>query len=193
MKLGAINYLTFQLGWFACVMSAAYGRPLAGLTIAVLVLGLHLFLAGKVGEELKLILACAAIGTVFDSLLLATGWVSYPNGEWLPGMAPYWIVAIWLLFATTLNLSMGWLKGRLLLAVAMGALGGPLSYLAGQKLGAIRLENPEAALAALAVAWAIMMPALSNLAQRWNGFTVMEHEAQPVLSGWAGTGAKDHA
>jgi hypothetical protein len=140
---------------------------------------------------LKLILACTAVGLVFDSLLLATRWVSYPNGEWLPGMAPYWIVAIWLLFATTLNLSMGWLKGRLPLAVMLGALGGPLSYIAGEKLGAMRLENPEAALIALAVAWAIIMPVLSLLAQRWNGFSI-EDEARPVLTGWASAGVKEN-
>jgi hypothetical protein len=73
----------------------------------------------------------------------------------------------------------------------LGALGGPLSYIAGEKLGAMRLENPEAALIALAVAWAIIMPVLSLLAQRWNGFSI-EDEARPVLTGWASAGVKEN-
>jgi hypothetical protein len=170
MKLSLVNYVFFQVGWLSCVVFAAQGRPLLGFGITLAVIGLHLVLAPRRLPEIKLILACAAIGLVFDSLLMATGWVSYPSGLWLPGLAPYWIIAMWLLFATTLNLSMGWLRGRPWLAVIAGALGGPLSYLAGEKLGGIRLEDPEPALVALALGWAVIMPAISTLAQKWNGF-----------------------
>jgi len=177
MKLQLINYVSFQAGWLACVLSAAYGRPLIGLMIVVLLTALHLGLALRRRIEARMLLICAAAGAVFDSLLLATGWVSYPNGEWLPGLAPYWIVAIWILFGTTLNLSMAWLKGRFYLAVLMGAAGGPLSYIGGQQLGAIQLENEPAALIALGVAWAVLMPALSLLAERMNGFEAAPYEA----------------
>ena len=170
MKLSLINYVAFQIGWFACVLSAAHGRPVLGLMMALLLLGLHLALATQFWPEVKLMLACAVIGVTFDSLLLASGWISYPNGEWIPGLAPFWIVAMWLLFAATLNLSMAWMKGRMVLASVMGLIGGPLSYIAGQELGAIRLEQPEAALMAIAIAWAGLMPLLCLLAQRWNGF-----------------------
>jgi hypothetical protein len=115
-----------------------------------------------------------ALGLLVDSLLLATGWLSYPAGLWLSGpwqfnLAPYWIVALWALFATTLNVSMGWLRGRPLLAVLMGAVGGPLSYLAGEELGGIELTEPVAALSALAVAWAVAMPLLMKAAERLDG------------------------
>lgn len=183
MKLSLVNYVTFQIGWFACVLSAANGRPLLGLLVALLVLGLHLSLAPRFCTELKMLLACAAIGTAFDSLLLASGWVSYSNGEWIPGLAPYWIVAMWFLFSSTLNLSMAWLKGKVLLGAFMGLLGGPLSYIAGQNLGAIRLENPEAALIAVAIAWTFIMPVLCILAQRWDGF-LREPSAMVVQTGW---------
>lgn len=184
MKLSLINYVGFQAGWLACVMSAASGRPLLGLAAALLLVVMHLSLAQRRWTEFKLLLSCVAIGTVFDSLLLATGWVSYPNGEWLPFLAPYWIVAMWLLFASTLNLSMAWLKGRVWLAVIMGAVGGPLSYIAGHKLGAIGLENAPAAMIFLAIGWAIIMPLLCVLAQRMNGF---ELELTPTekLTGWS--------
>lgn len=183
MKHSLVNYVTFQIGWFACVLSAAGGRPVLGLGVAVLVLGLHLSLAKQIVPEIKMILACAAIGSIFDSLLLATGWVSYPNGEWIPGLAPFWIVAMWFLFSSTLNLSLAWLKGRALLAAFMGFLGGPLSYIAGQNLKAIRLENPEAALITVAICWTFIMPVLCRLAERWNGFPA-KPPAGAVKSCW---------
>ena len=165
----AVNFVAFQLGWFACVLGAANGWPWAGPVLVLGIIGLHLARARRWRPELRLILAVAALGLVVDSLLLATGWLSYPSGLWVPGLAPYWIVAMWALFATTLNLSLGWLRGRPLLALLLGAVGGPLSYLAGEKLGGIDLIEPFPALAALAVAWAVAMPLLMLLAVRFDG------------------------
>lgn len=167
----AINFVAFQLGWFACVLGAANGWPWAGPVLVFGIVGLHLARARRWRPELRLILTAAALGLVVDSLLLATGWLRYPSGLWIPGLAPYWIVAMWALFATTLNLSLGWLHGRSVLAVLLGAAGGPLSYLAGEKLGGIALTQPAWALAALAVAWAVAMPLLMFLAARYDGIT----------------------
>ena len=193
MKLSLINYLAFNIGWLACVMWAANGRPLVGLLIASLLIVLHLGLAKRRRTEAKLLLYCAAIGTVFDSLLLATGWVSYPNGEWVPGLAPFWIVAMWVLFASTLNLSMAWLKGRTYLAAIMGAFGGPLSYIAGEQLNAITLEQPVPALTMLAIGWAFMMPALSALAQRMNGFEQAGDSRAMASVDWRRQGVNENA
>ena len=64
---------------------------------------------------------------------------------------------------------MGWLKNSPLLASFMGAVFGPLSYLAGQRLGAIELLNFNSAMIALAVIWAIAMPILTHAASRPDG------------------------
>lgn len=165
MKL-LINFAAFQAGWFSCVLGAAHGIPLLGPVVVLGVILLHLSLARQPGSELKIIFLAAVMGAVADSLLLASGWVAYPNGAWLAGMAPYWIISMWALFATTLNESMVWLRGRPVLAALMGAVGGPLSYLAGQKLGAITFIQTGPALLALAALWAFAMPMLSGLASR---------------------------
>ena len=47
--------------------------------------------------------------------------------------------------------------------------GGPASYLAGQKLGGIVLNNEFAALLALAIGWAVIMPILIRLAENLDG------------------------
>jgi len=168
MKL-MLNFVAFQLGWFACVLGAANALPWLGPVVVAAVVSLHLAMASRPLPELYLVLAAMLLGLVVDSLLLATGWLNYSVGLWLPGFAPYWIVAMWALFATTLNVSMGWMRGRPVLTVLMGAVGGPLSYLAGEKLGAIELTHPIPALAALALAWAVAMPLLMWLAARLDG------------------------
>lgn len=166
------NFLAFQLGWFACVLGAAYDRPWAGTAIALAVVGWHLTRAPRPHAELVLVLIAAAIGVLWDSALVALGWIDYPNGMLIDGTAPHWMVALWMLFATTLNVSLAWLKRSLWLAAGFGALGGPLAYLAGGKLGALAFVEPAAALAALAVGWALLTPLLIVIARRYDGFVI---------------------
>lgn len=175
MKRMLLNYGLFQAGWLACVWGAASGRPWLGPLVVFAAVVVHLAAARWPRREAMLLGACAALGLVFDTLLLQTGWVSYPNGIWLTGFAPYWMIALWVLFGTTLNLSMKWLRGRRWLAAAFGAIGGPLSYLAGQGLGGMTLIQPAWALTALAIGWGLVMPALFWLAQRLDGFTAVQH------------------
>jgi hypothetical protein len=53
-----------------------------------------------------------------------------------------------------------------LLAAALAAVAAPLSYLAGQRLGALSMPRPALALAAQAVGWAVILPLLLHLARR---------------------------
>jgi len=161
-----INFAAFQLGWFSCVLSAAMGFPWLGLIVVCLVFALHIRLADKPRHEWQLLVLAVFSGLLFDSLLVSGGLVRYSSGMLLSGMAPYWILAMWALFSTTLNVSMAWLKNRLVLASIMGAVFGPLSYLAGQRLGAIELLDTRSAIAALAMIWALVMPMLTYAAAR---------------------------
>lgn len=74
-------------------------------------------------------------------------------------VAPPWIMALWMAFASTLRSSLGWLAQRYWLAASLGAIAGPLAYYTGHKLGALSFPSPVGpSLAALAVVWAILMP-----------------------------------
>jgi hypothetical protein len=53
----------------------------------------------------------------------------------------------------------------------MGAVFGPLSYLAGQRLGAIELLDARVSMMALAVIWALVMPMLIYAANRLDNVT----------------------
>ena len=165
------NFLLFQLAWFASVLGAANGMPTAGPAAVLLVIAVHLWFAERPGSELALVVACGAIGALFDSLLVTSGWVAYASGMFAAGIAPYWIIAMWMSFATTLNVSLGWMHGRPMLAAAAGLVAGPLTYLAGAKLGGIQFVDQTMALAALGVGWALMMPLLLGLSRKLDGMS----------------------
>jgi uncharacterized membrane protein len=162
----AANLIAFQIGWFACVLGAAHGRALAGTLAALAIVAAHVLLARRPARELALVLAAALTGALFDSLLAATGWLRYDAGVLVEGAAPYWIVALWALFATTLNASMRGLRGRPFLGALLGMAGGPAAYYGGAQLGALTLVQFVPALLALAIGWAIATPLLLALARR---------------------------
>ena len=166
-----LNVATAQIGWFGSVVGGAQQMPWIGPLVALVALTIHFYFARRPAQELLLIMSCAAIGAAFDSMLVAAGWVQYYSGQFSEVMAPYWIISMWILFATTLNVSMRWLRGRWRLAAIFGMVGGPLAYLGGQKLGGIELVNEVAALAALGIGWAVMMPILLWLAENFDGMS----------------------
>jgi hypothetical protein len=67
--------------------------------------------------------------------------------------------------ATTMNVSMGWLRGRYALAAVFGAMGGPMAYYSGAKLGAMIALPPLQSLVVIGAAWAVAMPLLYRLAK----------------------------
>jgi hypothetical protein len=164
-----LNIAAFQIGWFACVLGGAHGMAWAGSAVALGVVALHLKCAPRPRPEALLIACAAVLGLIADTLLIRGGWLEFNYGIIAPGASPHWMVALWMIFATTLNVSLSWLKPRWLLASGFGAVGGPLAYYAGAKLGAVTLWDPLSALVAVAVAWAVAMPVLLWFADRFNG------------------------
>ena len=166
MMAVAINFVLFQLGWFACVLGAARGFAREGTLLALVIVAAHVLRAARPRREFALVAAATAFGALADSALASTGWLRYDSGILVEGAAPYWIVALWALFATTLNVSLRWLRGRLWIAALLGAASGPAAFYAGAGMGALHFVQLVPALTALAVGWAIATPLLVGLAQR---------------------------
>lgn len=164
MMSNLTNFVAFQLGWFACVLGGANGQPWLGAGIGLLIVLMHLKWFAASSNEWILVAAAAVAGILWDSLLASLGIVDYASGQLAAWAAPVWIVVMWMVFATTLNLSLGWLQGRYLLAAALGAIAGPLAYMAGAALGAASFPDPLTAMSLLAVGWALFTPALLALA-----------------------------
>jgi hypothetical protein len=164
-----LNILLFQIGWFACVLGAAHGLPWAGALTALAIVAWHVVRARDPGRELTLVACAAALGVAFESLLVQSGWVRFGAGVVIEGAATYWMVALWALFATTLNVSLRALRPHAWLAALFGAIGGPLAYYAGARLGALEFVATGAGLAAIGAGWALLTPLLFRAALRLDG------------------------
>ena len=175
------NFILFQAGWFACVLGAASGDTLAiaGTAAAMVVVAIHIGSAKRAMPELKLALVVTLIGLLWEALVLQAGWLAFPYGNLTGGWPPIWILAMWALLATTLNVSLDWLKGRWLLAVVLGAVAGPLSYYAGMRMGAVEFIDAPRAIATLAVGWGALTPLLLLLAHRLDGVTGLAGAQSP--------------
>lgn len=165
-----LNFLLFQIGWFACVLGAAANQPEIGAGIACVILIVHIICAYDKQKELLLIAIAMLIGIAWDSLLVWQDLLGYSSGILAANTAPYWIVILWGLFATTLNVSLRWLRQRVLLSALFGAIAGPLAYYAGQKLGAVQFLDTPLALLFLGIGWAIFTPLLISLSMQFDGF-----------------------
>lgn len=172
------NFAVFQIGWFACVLGAATNMSLLGSTIAVLLIAIHLSRVADLRAELYLIAVAITLGFLWESLLLSQQWLAYAGSSAGSIFAPYWLVVMWALFAITINVSMAWMKNRWLLAVVMGAIFGPMAFIAGEKLGAVEFLDNQRALIALSCGWALLMPLILWLADKINGLSQIEGKTQ---------------
>jgi len=172
------NFVLFQLGWFACVLGGAQGWALWGALLSLLIVLRHLQCAHDMRKETYLLVLAGGIGLIWESILVSADLLVYPDPNVELGgiaIAPYWILTLWLVFATTFNVSMRWLKSHLWLAVPFGAIGGPLAFLAGEKLGAVVMPEPNTTLVVLAIGWAIWSPLLAWASRYWDGYTHTVH------------------
>jgi hypothetical protein len=166
MKL--INFLLFQVGWFIAIWGAAHQKVLPSMIAIAFIFMIYIIQARYKKEALISLLLIMFLGPLFDQCLLTFGLIEYKS-QFSDYIVPIWIVALWGLFATTLNISLNWLKHYKLLAVLFGLIGGPLAYIAAEKLNAIQIMNTYALLA-LALGWALLTPISIVIAQKWNGF-----------------------
>ena len=165
------NFVLFQLGWFACVLGGAYDQTLLGSLIAMAVIAYHFYNAPDAMKEFRLLMLALIIGLVFESIVTAQHFARYSHGQMFEFIAPLWMILMWPLFATTLNLSMRWLKGLAPLSIALlGALFAPLAYFAGNRLGAVTYDDFTLSMVLIAIAWAALLPVLVTLSLTLDGY-----------------------
>lgn len=171
MSLMIKNFILFQIGWFSCVLAGASSSyTWAGVAMVALIVMMHLIQAANRKNEIFLLLVVTLIGTLWDSMLLLNNLFIFPNGVMVNGLAPHWLIAMWCLFATTLNVSMKWMKGKYFLASIFGAVGGSLAYYAGHRLGAVEFPSTQITILIVAIGWSVIMPLLMAISDRFDGY-----------------------
>jgi len=173
MKRWLPNVIGFQLVWLVSVAGAGMGLWWPGLLV------LAMFGAWQIGSsqcpraDLKLVAVVVALGLLVDSAWIWMGLLRFSTPLPWDWLAPIWILVLWAGFALTLNHSLAALRQRPALAVAFGALGGPLAYwFAGSTWKAATFADGPWPYLAIGLAWAVLTPALLWLAARLGGMPV---------------------
>ncbi len=170
-----INFVLFQIGWFTCVLGAGKQLPWLGVIVVAVIVAWHLLQAKQVKPEIVLLVVALLIGGMFDQLMLSSHLISYQAhgwgiGQYSTSIVPAWILALWAVFVTVLNVSLRWMRGKWLVAILFGAIGGPLAYMGAQKLGAVTLNTVPMSYIALSVGWGILTPLLLKISEKFDGF-----------------------
>ena len=153
-----VNYALYQTGWFACVVGGAWDRPWTGFLIAAILTSVHLTLSLDRSIEARLVALAIAVGVVVEMVQIAAGTYRFRSGTVLDALPPPWLLAMWAQFATTFRFSLRTVIARPIRAALFGAAGGPIAFLAGERLGAITLLPPLThALLRLSISWALAL------------------------------------
>ena len=152
-----VNVGINQVIWVLCV----YGGN-DGVIFALPLLVANVLLSHKRQADLRLMAILLAIGAAIDGTLQASGFFSFRHGG-VP--IPLWLAVIWLALAALPHHSLKWMQGRPGLCALFGALGGPLAYWAGVRMGAASFHLPLLhSLGLLAVIWACLWVGVMHLA-----------------------------
>jgi hypothetical protein len=165
-RLGPADLALQQAAWWAAVLLAARGWPLAAAAAGLAGVGVHLALRPAERPRLgRAALAAAAYGFATDTALSAAGLATFAGAGPASPASPAWMVGLWAVFGVGLTASLRRLASwPLPLLAALGAVAGPLAYRAGAALGAIALAGGPA-FAAVAVQWAVALPLLARAAR----------------------------
>jgi hypothetical protein len=162
-----VNYGLYQIGWFACVLGGAWQRPWTGFVIAMILVGVHLALSVERSLEVRLVVLAAAVGAVVEMIQIAAGTYRFTSGTVTDALPPPWLLGMWAQFATTFRFSLRSVITRPVPAMLFGAAGGPIAFLAGERLGAVTLLPPLAyGLLRLSVSWAIALVLFAAVVRR---------------------------
>jgi hypothetical protein len=161
-----LNFVLFQLNWAACIYSASVNSNVIALVSTLMFVAVHLSFYSWRRSDIKLIMLGLSIGLLLDTLWSLSGVMSYQAHSFAP-LAPVWILCLWVNFMLTINHSLLWLNDKIWLASLLAAVGGPLSYFAGLKFGAVTWGETSHVITALAVSWALMMLIVLKASQFW--------------------------
>ncbi len=178
----ALNIGLFYAAWTVAALAAAGGQSVVAVGVCLIVAAVHIALTASSERRAQgqLLAISAAVGLVVETVLVGLGvtvlgvTVSDPtSGGAGPALQagvaapPVWLVSLWLAFGTLLSVSLAGFQRRLALGAVLAAVGGPLSYYAGSRLGAIGLGEPLSwSLGVLAIVWAAVFPMLLIAARR---------------------------
>lgn len=144
-----LNIAVFNIAWFGLVFIGNLFIP-----VAVVLLSIQFWCFPIAKSEILLITLVAMMGSLLDMSLVYFGVFTFPTTQGIP----FWLMTLWLCFASTIRHSLAFLASSRMLQCFVGAVLAPLSYLAGANVSAVQL-SPSFAMSYLILAflWAPLM------------------------------------
>ncbi|MDF1762102.1 MAG: DUF2878 domain-containing protein [Oleibacter sp.] len=158
MKIKIINFIGFQVCWFACV----FGGTLWAAPLVTLYMLIHTRFAN--GYEWRLMTAISLIGIAIDMLWHTLGLTAFPDTQ--SPLIPIWLMLLWLAFSATMLHSLNHFFTRPWLIGLLSMVSAPLSYFAGTRAGAIEITNQG--YIAIALEWGVLMFLAALLHQKYH-------------------------
>lgn len=144
-----INLIGFNLLWLGLVL---IGNEF--VIVAIAALFAHVYFCQHRTNEAKIIVLVAAIGTVVDTVLTQLNVFVFDNAF----LIPVWLIVLWCCFAATIRHSLSFLSSSKWWQALAGACFAPLSYLAGERFGAVGFSMPMVnTFVLLSVIWSVLM------------------------------------
>lgn len=154
-----INFSIYQINWLLCILGQN-----SLVLFAILLIGCHYLFSPHPVKDLKLMALITFCGIILDGLLKATGFFTFSSDSW---PIPNWLITVWMSLSLLPNYSLHWLKTRLRLAATLGAVGGPVAYWAGVRLGAATFTwTVTQSLLLLALLWGLFWPLMMYFASK---------------------------
>ena len=135
--------------------------------MAVILGGVHLTLSVERSVEARLVVFATAVGALVEMGQIAAGTYRFTSGTGIEALPPAWLLTMWAQFATTFRHSLRTVIARPPQAALFGAIGGPIAFLAGERLGAVTLLEPLMhGLLRLSISWALALVVFSAVLRR---------------------------
>ena len=166
-RMKVLNAILFYIIWWGCVLGIKYSHNYLGVLLTIFTGIIHLNSVLNPKYEIKLILSVGLLGLLVESFHLHSQVLEYNGYIYLNSLfPPLWILCMWLGFAATLNYSMFWMKDRWILMVICGAIFGPMSYIAGLKLGVLSFNfSYILSVIIIGTTWGISIPIMYYINQ----------------------------
>ncbi|MBS3745754.1 MAG: DUF2878 domain-containing protein [Wenzhouxiangellaceae bacterium] len=165
-----INQAFFQASWPACVIGAANGMLWPGALVVGLFALWQLQPARAAAGDWRVVAAFFVTGLVADTLLVQTGVVEYATAWPAAGIAPAWLLLLWVALGLTVNHSLGLFRRRWGMFILLAAFGSPMSYSVAAGFGAVTWVAPTwLVLLCLGPGWGLIVGLLFRHAGRRKG------------------------
>jgi hypothetical protein len=124
------NFVAFQIMWFSAALLAEWQALIVGVALVVWLYQVEPWSK----DRLQITAVFFCFGLAMDLGLTWGGVHRFAVSEW---QVPVWYPLLWLMFSTSMTLSLIWLFDNTWWCIVAGLILAPLSYMAAAKVGVL--------------------------------------------------------